>query len=358
MRTTTRLVTGVAFVAALAFAGSAYAQAGGDRGGSGGGGGGGGSHSAGGSGGSVSSSGGSSGGGYSGGGGGSTATSSGSGGGGGAAGGGYAGGGGFGGARGNGGGAARGTSPMGGVRGVGGERSGGGAVMVHETGRNVTAADPTNVAIPGGARPNHTNPAVGTAVARGTVPATNNGGGGNTSYTNTWYTDPYWSTYYNGSNSWYMNSRYYYPSMYCDPYMFGMAGCWSSYGLGYDPWNSYGDAIGSPFGTMGYPGWEMAGGGSAGESTYYSDSPAAQRGPKGGLKLKVSPKAAEVYVDNYYLGRVDDYNGAFQRLELPVGLHKIELRATGYESVNFEVKIEARDIVTYRGAMQSLQPPK
>jgi hypothetical protein len=356
MRTTTRLVTGVAFVAALAFAGSAYAQAGGDRGGSGGGGGGSHSSGTGGGGGSVSS-GGASGGSYSGGASssGSTSTSSGSGGGGGTSPGGYTGGG-FGGARGNGGGAVRGTSPMGGVRGVGGARSDGGAVMVRETGRNVTSADPTNAAIPGGARPNHTNPAVGTAVVRGTVPATSaTGGGGNTYYTNTSNTDWYWNDSY-GSSSWYLNRRFY-PSLDCDSLMLGMPGCWSAYGIGYDPWSSS-FGFGYPFGMMGYPGWESASGGSAGESTYYSDSPAAQRGPKGGLKLKVNPKAAEVYVDNYYLGRVDDYNGAFQRLELPVGLHKIELRATGYESVNFEVKIEARDIVTYRGAMQSLQPPK
>jgi hypothetical protein len=63
-------------------------------------------------------------------------------------------------------------------------------------------------------------------------------------------------------------------------------------------------------------------------------------------------------VDGYYIGRVDNYNGAFQRLELPVGLHRVELRAKGYDNVSFEVKIEPRDTMSYHGSMQALQPVK
>jgi hypothetical protein len=79
---------------------------------------------------------------------------------------------------------------------------------------------------------------------------------------------------------------------------------------------------------------------------------------KGGLKLKVSPKGAEVYVDGYFVGKVENFDSAFQRLELPVGPHRVELRAAGFSPVSFEVKIEPRDTLTYHGTMQSLPPVK
>jgi hypothetical protein len=79
---------------------------------------------------------------------------------------------------------------------------------------------------------------------------------------------------------------------------------------------------------------------------------------KGALKLKVTPKDAEVYVDGYFVGKVDQYNSAFQRLDLPVGVHRVELRAKGYNNVSFEVKIEPRDTQTYHGTMQPLPPVK
>jgi hypothetical protein len=361
MRTTTRLVAGAVAIAALALAGPVYAQAGGDRGG--GGGGGGGSHSGGSGGGGsagVSASNGGSSGSY---GGGSTSSSSGGSSGGGSsatAPGASGGGANFGGARGNGG-AARGTSPLGGVRGIGADRNSGGAVMVHETGgRSAVASDPGNAAIPGGARPNYSNVAVGTAVPRGSTSGggTTSGGTGSSSWNtwNGWWSDSnYGYGYYPSYPGYRYGSNYYGYGSYCDPFF--LSSCSGLYGLNYgDPWIGGGGSSGA------YGGWEppfgAASGGGGGYSSSYSSSNGSQSGPKGGLKLKVSPKDAEVYVDGYYLGRVDDYNGAFQRLELPVGLHKIELRANSYESVNFEVKIEARDIVTYRGAMQQLQPPK
>ena len=63
-------------------------------------------------------------------------------------------------------------------------------------------------------------------------------------------------------------------------------------------------------------------------------------------------------MDGYYVGRVDDYNGVFQRLELPVGAHRVELRAKGYQAINFEVTIEPRDTISYHGEMQRAQPIK
>ena len=40
------------------------------------------------------------------------------------------------------------------------------------------------------------------------------------------------------------------------------------------------------------------------------------RGEQGNLKLKVKPRAAKVYVDGYFVGMVDEFDGAFQKLAL------------------------------------------
>ena len=72
----------------------------------------------------------------------------------------------------------------------------------------------------------------------------------------------------------------------------------------------------------------------------------------GSLKLKVKPRQAEVYVDGYFAGAVDDYDGAFQRLQLDPGPHRIEIRLDGYEPLSFDVRIDSGHTVTYKGEMR------
>ncbi len=60
----------------------------------------------------------------------------------------------------------------------------------------------------------------------------------------------------------------------------------------------------------------------------------------GDLRLKVSPRHATVYVDGYYAGIVDDFDGFFQRLTLEVGPHEIEIEAPGYGSQVFDVYVD------------------
>lgn len=137
----------------------------------------------------------------------------------------------------------------------------------------------------------------------------------------------------------YRPGDHYYSYPYDPYYLYG----YGAFGLGafyYDPfWWGY------PYGY--YPHGYYGGG-------YYYDRQDPD-GVKGGLKLKVSPDEAEVYVDGYYVGVVDDYNGPFQRLNLVEGTHRIEIRANGYETLAVDVKIEPRETITYRGELQ-LQP--
>jgi hypothetical protein len=55
------------------------------------------------------------------------------------------------------------------------------------------------------------------------------------------------------------------------------------------------------------------------------------------VKLEVKPKEAEVYVDGYYAGIVDDFDGVFQRLRVPPGEHEIEIFLDGYRAVHQKV---------------------
>jgi len=50
------------------------------------------------------------------------------------------------------------------------------------------------------------------------------------------------------------------------------------------------------------------------------------------VRILVEPPQAEVYVDGYYAGVVDDFDGAFQRLRLTPGRHEITLRLDGYQT--------------------------
>ena len=72
----------------------------------------------------------------------------------------------------------------------------------------------------------------------------------------------------------------------------------------------------------------------------------------GYLRLKVKPREAEVYVDGYYVGLVDHFDGVFQRLRLVEGPHQVEIRHPGFRSLELEVLIVARSKVTYEARLE------
>lgn len=47
-------------------------------------------------------------------------------------------------------------------------------------------------------------------------------------------------------------------------------------------------------------------------------------------RLEVKPRDAQVFVDGYFVGMVDQFDGVFQRLDLPTGEHEIEVYLKGY----------------------------
>ena len=79
------------------------------------------------------------------------------------------------------------------------------------------------------------------------------------------------------------------------------------------------------------------------------------RGEQGNLKLKVKPRSAKVYVDGYFVGFVDQFDGAFQKLALNTGRHKVEIKADGFETAEFDVLITASRTVTFQGELKRIQ---
>jgi len=119
--------------------------------------------------------------------------------------------------------------------------------------------------------------------------------------------------------------------------------------IGYAPWSliygsigfsnfGYYGAIGSPnpyYGTYGYgyggapyPAWQASG---------YDI---------GGIRLKIRPRDAQVFVDGYYAGLVDDFDGTFQSLRLEQGGHKLEIHMPGFEDLELDVHVQPGRTIT------------
>ena len=74
----------------------------------------------------------------------------------------------------------------------------------------------------------------------------------------------------------------------------------------------------------------------------------------GSLRLKVKPRFGEVFVDGYYVGLVNDFDGIFQRLRLEEGPHHIEIVEPGFAPLEFEVLILPGETITYEGYLRPL----
>ena len=106
----------------------------------------------------------------------------------------------------------------------------------------------------------------------------------------------------------------------------------------------------------GYGGYGYGGYGGYGYGGYYDPYGGYAQYPlfydEGKLRLKIKPTAAVVYVDGYYVGIVDDFDGIFQRLRLEAGYHRIEIQEPGFEPLVVDVRIEPGRTTTYRGSLR------
>jgi hypothetical protein len=73
-------------------------------------------------------------------------------------------------------------------------------------------------------------------------------------------------------------------------------------------------------------------------------------------RIQVTPRHAEVYVDGYRAGVVDDFDGFAQRLHVPPGEHVIELYLEGHKSISEAILFAPGESYRIRRTMEPLGP--
>lgn len=103
--------------------------------------------------------------------------------------------------------------------------------------------------------------------------------------------------------------------------IYGSVGAYGAYGA-YSAWGGYGPGAYGAYGGYGAP---------YGYASGYDT---------GGVRLRIRPRDAQVFVNGYYAGLVDDFDGTFQQLPLEPGGHKIEVRLPGFEDLELDLHVQ------------------
>jgi hypothetical protein len=141
----------------------------------------------------------------------------------------------------------------------------------------------------------------------------------------------------------YFYRPYYYGPYYRSFYPYSSFAFSLGYGWGY-PYYGFGYGYGYPY-YGGYGGYGYGPGPYPYYGGYYDMSSA--------LRVQATPREAQVYIDGYYAGTVDNFDGAFQRLRLEPGEHELQLFLPGHRS--FTQKIYLQPGSTFR-VRQALEP--
>ena len=88
------------------------------------------------------------------------------------------------------------------------------------------------------------------------------------------------------------------------------------FGLGHHSYYSYAYPYG--YWSYGYPHYQ------------YGYDAIYRYGPTGTLRLKVRPRHAEVFVDGYFVGRVDDFDGVFRKAATDVKRAEVDRNAAHF----------------------------
>ena len=103
--------------------------------------------------------------------------------------------------------------------------------------------------------------------------------------------------------------------------------------LFHDPWFS-------PYGPYGaYP-------------PYYG--PAYGYAPAAALRIQAQPRETEVFIDGYYAGSVDDFDGFFQRMQLEPGEHEVTLYLAGHRTTRQNIYLQPGRTFRLRHTMEPL----
>jgi hypothetical protein len=130
----------------------------------------------------------------------------------------------------------------------------------------------------------------------------------------------------------YVSARpYYRPYYYAPAFGFGgYAGWYNWYG---SPWHGYGYPY---YAQYPYP-----------YGRYYRDYTSSAR-------LEVKPREAEVFIDGYFVGTVDDYDGWLQRLHIEPGEHELVIYLKGHRTFRQNVLFRPGATLKVEHIMQPL----
>jgi PEGA domain-containing protein len=133
-----------------------------------------------------------------------------------------------------------------------------------------------------------------------------------------------------------VGARYYRPyyGFYYDPFFYG-ASWYSPFYYPYYPYY-YGHYYGQYYGQYPYYG-----------RGYYDLSSS--------LRLQVTPRQTEVYIDGYFAGTVDDFDGIFQRLHLEPGDHDLQLYLPGHRNFTQKVYLQPGRTFSVKHTMETLR---
>ena len=140
--------------------------------------------------------------------------------------------------------------------------------------------------------------------------------------------------YYNGGHV-------YHPYYYGRPY-YGYGGFYGGYY--YYPYSfSFGIGAGYPYSRYSY-------------YPYYPYYYGYAYDPIASLRLRVIPHHAEVFIDGFYAGNVDEFDGSFQRLRLYPGHHTVEVFLPGHRMFRQNVYLQPGKTFTIEATLQPLAP--
>jgi hypothetical protein len=186
---------------------------------------------------------------------------------------------------------------------------------------------------------------------RGGNPSGGHGGGGyqggyqggyrGGNYYRPGYYRPYYYPYYRP----YYYSPYFYNGFYTSFYFgVGWYPYYANFGYGYPYYSAY--AYGYPYGAYGSP-YAYGGG--------YS-YPGYAYAPWSSARIEVRPRDAQVYVDGNFVGLVDEFDGVFQRLDVPAGEHEIAIYMPGYHTYSERTLFRPGESYHYKSVLEPLPP--
>ena len=157
-----------------------------------------------------------------------------------------------------------------------------------------------------------------------------------------------------------------YPFAYANPFYYPY---YPAYPYGYYPYGGVTGGVtvgpngyppyGAAYPSAGYPPASNA----PSASNYPAEQPQQQGEPgsisvqsgqanSGGLSFEITPNTAQLFVDGALVGTVGQFTPTSQPLGLVAGRHKIEVRASGYQTMTFDVDIIAGQVIPYQGSME------